>query len=61
MKKETLNLIKTLEERINTVMDKVQIIKRKNRLKKRDLKQRNLKSTRKKKFELSIIEIEKNL
>ena len=57
VKKETPNTIKTLEERTNTVKDKINIIKKRIHRKKRG----KLPSTRKKKFELNVIELKNNL
>ena len=61
IKKETLNTIKTLEERINTVKDEIIFFKKRIRRKKREVKRGKLSSTRKKKFQLKIIELENNL
>ena len=60
-KKETLNTVKILEEGINTVKDKINKIKKSIHRKKREVKRGKLSSTRKKKFELNIIELENNL
>ena len=61
MKKETLNMIKTLEDRTNTVQDKINFIRRRINRKKRELKRGKLHPTRQKKFELNIIELKNYL
>ena len=61
IKKETLNTIETLEERINAVKNKRNIIKKIIHRKKRELKRGKLSSTEKRKFELNIKELENYL
>ena len=61
MKKETLKLVKTLEERITTNENKITNIKKKIIEKKRELTKSKLFPTRQKKFELNIIELTSNL
>ena len=61
MKKETLDMIKTLEERTNTVKVKLIFNKKKIRREKRELKRGKKLTFRKKKFELNILELKNNL
>ena len=59
MKKETLNTIRTLEEKINTVTDKTNSIRK--RIHQKNENSKKLSSTRQKKFELKIIELKNSL
>ena len=54
-------MIKTLEERINFVRDKINKIKKRVHRRKWELKGGKLSSTRQKKFELNKVEPKKNL